>query len=68
MNGETSLSLTNISDNTIQVQLHQGTLNLRVRKLYRGEIFEVDTRTSRLLSRSRVSIASTSVRAVTSPW
>ena len=43
VNGETSLSLTNISDNTIQVQLHQGTLNLRVRKLYRGEIFEVDT-------------------------
>ena len=43
VNGETSLSLTNISDNTVQVQLHQGTLNLRVRKLYRGEIYEVDT-------------------------
>lgn len=43
VNGETSLSLTNIGDNTVQVQLHQGTLNLRVRKLYRGEIYEVDT-------------------------
>src|SRR5439155_16807093 len=43
VNGKTSLSLTNISDNTVQVQLHQGTLNLRVRKLYRGEIYEVDT-------------------------
>jgi len=40
---ETSLTLTNISDNTVQVQLHQGVLNLRVRKLYGGEIYEIDT-------------------------
>ena len=43
LNSETSLSLTNVSDNTVQVQLHQGVLNLRVRKLYRGEIYEIDT-------------------------
>ena len=43
LNSETSLSLTSISDNTVQVQLHQGTLNLRVRKLYGGEIYEIDT-------------------------
>jgi hypothetical protein len=43
MNGETSLTLTNISDNAVQVDLHQGTLNLQVRRLYRGEIFEIDT-------------------------
>src|SRR4051794_1516886 len=40
---ETSLTLTNISDNTVQLQLHQGVLNLRVRKLYDGEIYEIDT-------------------------
>ena len=40
---ETSLTLTNISDNTVQLQLHQGVLNLRVRKLYGGEIYEIDT-------------------------
>ena len=43
LNSESSLTLTNISDNGVQVQLHQGTLNLRVRKLYEGEIYEVDT-------------------------
>ena len=43
MDSETSLSLTNVGDNTVQVELHQGVLNLRVRRLYRGEIYEVDT-------------------------
>ena len=43
MNSESSLTLTNIGDNNIQVQLHQGTLNLRVRHLFDGEIYEVDT-------------------------
>lgn len=40
---ETSLTLSNVSDNTVQLSLHQGTLNLRVRHLYRGEIYEIDT-------------------------
>jgi FecR protein len=43
MNSETSLTITNISDNTVQVQLHQGTLNVRVRRIYGGEIYEVDS-------------------------
>lgn len=40
---ETSVTLSNISDNTVQVELHQGTLNLTVRRLYSGEIYEIDT-------------------------
>lgn len=43
MNGETSITLTNVSDNTVQVELDQGTLNLRIAHLYEGEIYEVDT-------------------------
>jgi hypothetical protein len=43
MSSETSLTLSNISDNTVQVTLHQGTLNLRVRRLSDGETYEVDT-------------------------
>jgi hypothetical protein len=43
LNSTSSLTLTNVSDNTVQVQLHQGTLNLRVRRLYGGEIYEIDT-------------------------
>src|SRR5215470_11743701 len=43
VNSETSLTLTNVSDNTVQLELDQGTLNLRIRHLYDGEIFEVDT-------------------------
>ena len=40
---ETSLTLTNVNDGSVQVHLNQGTLNLHVRKLYGGEIYEVDT-------------------------
>src|SRR5207244_10046148 len=40
---ESSLTLTNISENMVQLQLHQGALNLHVRRLYDGETFEVDT-------------------------
>jgi len=43
MNSESSLTLTNIGNNTIQVELHQGTLNLHVHHLFDGEIYEVDT-------------------------
>jgi hypothetical protein len=43
MGAETSLTLTNVSNETVQVQLHQGTLNLRVRQLHDGEIYEVDS-------------------------
>ena len=43
MGDETSLTLTNISNNAVQVQLHQGTLNVHVRHLSGGEIYEIDT-------------------------
>ena len=43
INSESSLTLTNISDNAVQLSLHQGTLNLSIRKLYGGETYEVDT-------------------------
>jgi hypothetical protein len=43
MNSETSLTLSNVSDEAAQVQLHQGTLNLHIRHLYGGEIYEIDT-------------------------
>jgi hypothetical protein len=43
LNSETSLTLTNVSDQTVQVELDQGTLNLWVRRLYDGEVYEVDT-------------------------
>lgn len=43
MNSESSMTLTDIGDNAVQVQLHQGTLNLRVNHLFEGEIYEVDT-------------------------
>ena len=39
----TSLTLLNLDDRTAQVQLTQGTLNIRVRRLDRGQVFEIDT-------------------------
>jgi hypothetical protein len=43
INSETSLTLTNVNNDVIQVSLHQGMLNVHVRKLYSGETWEVDT-------------------------
>jgi hypothetical protein len=43
ISAETSMTLTNVSDQTVQIELDQGTLNVRVRHLYDGEIYEVDT-------------------------
>jgi hypothetical protein len=43
MNSESSLTISNIGDNNVQVELHQGTLNVFVRHLFDGEIYEVDT-------------------------
>src|SRR6516164_1573201 len=43
MGDESSLTLTNITSQNVQVELHQGTLNLHVRHLFGGEIYEVDT-------------------------
>jgi hypothetical protein len=43
MDSETSLTLTNLTDNTLQLELDQGTLNLQVTQLLKGEVVEVDT-------------------------
>lgn len=43
MSSETSLTLTNVANNTVQLELDQGILSLTVRHLERGEIYEVDT-------------------------
>ena len=43
MGSEASLTLTNVGDNSVQVELHQGTLNLHISHLFEGEIYEVDT-------------------------
>ncbi|ABF43013.1 hypothetical protein Acid345_4013 [Candidatus Koribacter versatilis Ellin345] len=43
MGAETSVTLANVADKTTQLQVHQGTLNLRVRHLYDGETYEIDT-------------------------
>jgi len=40
---QTSVSFLNLDDRTIQIELNSGTINLRVRNLYRGDVFEVDT-------------------------
>ncbi|HZD32414.1 MAG TPA: DUF6600 domain-containing protein [Candidatus Angelobacter sp.] len=43
LNSETSMTFTNVGDNTVQMQLDQGTLELTVSHLEPGEIFEIDT-------------------------
>jgi len=43
INSESSLTLTNVTNNAVQVQLHQGTLNVHVGHLYDGEVYEIDT-------------------------
>jgi hypothetical protein len=43
MGAESSLTLTNVNDNTAQVSLHQGTLNAHIRHLFDGETYEIDT-------------------------
>lgn len=41
----TSFQILNLDDRTAQVEITQGTLNLRVRRIYEDQIFEVDTPT-----------------------
>src|SRR6266568_158637 len=43
LGSETSVTLSNLDDNTAQIELDQGALNLSVRYLNAGEIIEVDT-------------------------
>jgi hypothetical protein len=43
LGSETSLGITNLNDNTMQIELDQGTMNLAVRYMAPDEIIEVDT-------------------------
>jgi len=43
MNGETSVSILNLDDRMAQLELTQGALNVRVRRLEPDQAFEVDT-------------------------
>src|SRR6266849_416956 len=43
LGANTGFSFLNLDDNTVQVQLTEGTLRIRIRRLSRDEIFEVDT-------------------------
>ena len=43
IDSESSLTLTNVAENMVQLQLHQGAMNLHVRRLYDNETYEVDT-------------------------
>jgi hypothetical protein len=40
---ETGITFLNLDDRTVQIQLAQGTLNVRVRRLDGGDAFEIDT-------------------------
>src|SRR5271165_6136728 len=42
MDANTGFSFLNLDDRTVQIQLTAGTLNLRVQRLSRDEVFEVD--------------------------
>jgi hypothetical protein len=43
LDNSTSLTLVNVSDNNVQMELDQGTASLHVSDLFDGEIYEVDT-------------------------
>ena len=43
MSADTGLSILNIDDEIVQLQLTEGTLNVRVRRLEPNQVFEVDT-------------------------
>ncbi len=43
LDNTTSLTLSNVSDNNVQLQLDQGTASLHVVELFDGEVYEVDT-------------------------
>jgi len=43
IDSESSLTLTNVANDVVQASLHQGTLNLHIRHLYEGEVYEIDT-------------------------
>ena len=45
MDQQSSFDFLNLDDNTAQMELTQGTMNVRVRRLYDGQTYEIDTPT-----------------------
>jgi hypothetical protein len=43
LSGQTAVSFLNLDDRMVQIELNTGTINVRVRNLYDGDVFEVDT-------------------------
>jgi len=43
IDSETSITLTNVTNDAVQIALHQGALNIHVKHLYAGEVWEVDS-------------------------
>src|SRR3981189_626086 len=43
LNANTGFSFLNLDDNTVQIQLTSGSINVRVRRLDRSDVFEIDT-------------------------
>jgi hypothetical protein len=43
LNANTGFSFLNLDDNTVQIQLTSGAINLRVRRLDRDDVYEIDT-------------------------
>ncbi len=43
MDSETSVTLSNVSDSTVQLEVDQGVVEVTVRHLEKGEVYEVDT-------------------------
>jgi hypothetical protein len=43
LSGETGISFLNLDDRTVQIQLAQGSVSVRVRRLDGGDAFEIDT-------------------------
>src|SRR5258705_9150019 len=43
LNSETGFSFLNLDDDTVQIQLTSGSINVRVRRMDRNDVFEIDT-------------------------
>ena len=43
LNANTGFSFLNLDDNTVQIQLTSGSINLRVRRLDQNDVYEIDT-------------------------
>src|SRR5579862_6767474 len=43
LNSNTGISFLNLDDRTVQLQLSSGSINIRVRRLNRDDVFEIDT-------------------------